>query len=325
MTTRRRLSLLIAVFAVLLTALTACSAPDESTEAGGAPIQVNTSKGSVTITGVPKRIVALGAQWIDVALAFGVTPVAYLDNIAVLTGDPAPWARDQLADSTALSTDDTVAQIAKAEPDLILATGYMAEGQPDLYANVSKLAPTIPGITGKQIDPWEDMVSFLGTVLRQPEKATEITDAVNAKIDAAQQNLPGLEGKTYTMAYMYSGDQIQVLGDPEDGATNLFTSLGMSIAPTLVSEYEKNGQPRFPISTENVPLLNSDMLVVTANTEQLMSTLAALPGYQALSSVRGDAVSQMSVAEIGGLNEPTPLSIPYLLDKIYPALENAAQ
>ncbi|WAC53777.1 ABC transporter substrate-binding protein [Gordonia sp. SL306] len=314
---------MITVLVTTMLAVSACSAPDES-DGGGAPIQVNTSKGSVTINGVPKRIVALGAQWIDVALSFGVTPVAYLDNIQILTGKPAPWSSDKLKDSTAISTDDVVAQVAKAKPDLILATSYMADGQPEMYNQISKLAPTIPGITGKQIDPWQDMVTFLGTVLRQPEKAKEITSGVDSKVDATKNELPGLNGKTYTMAYMYSNDQIQVLGDPADGATSLFSSLGMNIAPALVAGYRRSGQPRYPISTENVPLLNSDLLVITANTDQLMSSLQKLPGYRNLRSVRSGAVSRLTVAEIGGLNEPTPLSIPYLLDKMHPAMEKAA-
>ncbi|GAA3703751.1 ABC transporter substrate-binding protein [Gordonia hankookensis] len=314
---------MITVLVTTMLAVSACSAPDE-TDGGGAPIQVNTSKGSVTINGVPKRIVALGAQWIDVALSFGVTPVAYLDNIQVLTGKPAPWSSDKLKDSTAISTDDVVAQVAKAKPDLILATSYMADGQPEMYNQISKLAPTIPGITGKQIDPWQDMVTFLGTVLRQPEKAKEITSGVDSKIDATKNELPGLNAKTYTMAYMYSNDQIQVLGDPNDGATSLFSSLGMNIAPALVAGYRRSGQPRYPISTENVPLLDSDLLVITANTDQLMSSLQKLPGYRNLRSVRSGAVSRLTVAEIGGLNEPTPLSIPYLLDKMHPAMEKAA-
>ncbi|MYR07108.1 ABC transporter substrate-binding protein [Gordonia sp. SID5947] len=317
------LVLLITLVSATL-ALSACSSPDDSASDGGAPIQVNTSKGSVTINGVPKRIVALGAQWIDVALSFGVTPVAYLDNIQVLTGKPAPWSSDQLKSSTALSTDGVVEQVAKAKPDLILATSYMADGQPEMYSQISKLAPTIPGITGKQIDPWQDMVTFLGTVLRQPEKAKEITAGVDDKVNATKKELPGLNGKTYTMAYMYSNDQIQVLGDPDDGATYLFRSLGMNIAPALVAGFRRNGQPRYPISTENVPLLDSDLLVLTANTDQLMSSLQKLPGYRNLRSVRSGAVSRLSVAEIGGLNEPTPLSIPYLLDKMHPALQKAS-
>ncbi|MAU81692.1 MAG: ABC transporter substrate-binding protein [Gordonia sp.] len=323
--TRALRVLLVSIASLLVAALalSACSSPDESADEG-APIQVNTSKGSVTINGVPKRIVTLGAQWIDVTLSFGITPVAYLDNIQVLTGSPAPWASDQLQDSTPISTDDIVAQVAKAEPDLILATSYMADGQPEIYDSVSKLAPTIPGITGKQIDPWQDMVTFLGTVLREPEKAKEITAGVDEKINAAKQDMPGLNGKTYTMAYMFSNDQIQVMADPDDGATYLFSSLGMTIAPQLVAEFRKNGQPRFPISTENVPMLDSDLLVVTANTDQQMNALEKLPGYQGLRSVESGAVSRLSVAEIGGLNEPTPLSIPYVLDKMYPALQRAA-
>lgn len=322
-TTKTLLTVLAGLLIVVLTA-TACSPPAEE-EATGGPIQVNTAQGPVTIKGTPKRIVTLGAQWIDTALAFGVKPVAYLDNIQILTGKPSPWTTDQLDGSTALDPENLVAEIAKAKPDLILAEGYMPTSQPENFKKISEIAPTIPGVTGKQVDPWQDLVSLMGTLLRQPAKAKEITDGVNAKISDVKKEIPGLPGKSYAMAYLYSTDQIQVMADPNDGAGYLFNELGMVVAPKLLAEYEKTKNPRFPISTENVPMLDGDLLVVTATTPALAKALPKLPGYSSLTSVEKGAVAQLSVADISGLNQPSPLSIPYLLDELTPALKKAAK
>ncbi|OZC29414.1 ABC transporter substrate-binding protein [Gordonia polyisoprenivorans] len=318
----RRVGVVVMIVVLMLT-VGACSASDDAATVGP-PIQVNTARGPVTITGTPKRIVTLGTQWIDVTLSFGVTPVAYLDNLQVLTGKPTPWTADRLAGSTAIDTDAIIAQIARAAPDLILATSYMAQSQPDMYEKLSAIAPTIPGVSGKQVDAWQDLVTFLGTVLRDPDTAASITGEVDRQVDTVKNRLPGLNGKTYAMAYLFTSEQIQVLGDPDDGATYLFRSLGMSIAPRLVADFRRTGQQRFPISTENLPLLDADLLLITANTDQMMTQLQKLPGYRALRAVTSGAVSRLSVVDIGGINEPSPLSIPYLLDKLQPALEKAA-
>lgn len=320
----RRIGLVFALFASLLLAITACSAPDEDSSGGGV-IQVNTPQGPVTIDGTPKRIVTLGTQWIDTALAFGVTPVAYLDQSEVLTQQSAPWVGDKLANSTTLGMENLVADIAKAKPDVILAEGYMATAQPEMYNKIREIAPTIPGVTGKQIDPWEDLVTLFGTITHNADKGKEIIDSVNSKIDQVKKDLPGLADKTYSLAYMYAFDQIQVMADPTDGAGILFGQLGLKVAPKLAAEFAKTGQPRFPISTENVPMLEADLLVITTGNDDMKKELVELPGYKNLTAVKNGAVSYLTVAQITGLNQPTPLSIPYMLDTLRPQLEKAAK
>jgi iron complex transport system substrate-binding protein len=322
--TRTGVPALTALIAALVLLISACSSPEEDDNAVGGPIQVNTPNGQVTINGTPERIVTLGTQWTDVALAFGITPVAYLDNVELLTKAPTPWVGDRLASSQSVDpARDVASQVAAVDPQLILATNF--GDQQETYNKLQKLAPTIPSITGQQVDPWEDMVTFMGTVLRQPDKAKEIIDGVQGKIDGIKQDHPGLNGKTFALAYMFTNTQIQVFGDPNDGAATLFSDLGMAMAPTLLQTFQKNGEPRFPISTENIPQMNADLLVVTANSPQMKSTLEGLPGYKNLTSVKDNAVSWLSVAEISGINQPSPLSLPYVLDKITPAFDAAAK
>ncbi|WP_188587646.1 ABC transporter substrate-binding protein [Gordonia jinhuaensis] len=317
------LSVALLVTAVVVMFAAACSSADDSSDSTVAPVVVNTSSGSVEIKNIPKRVVTLGSQWTDVMLALGVTPVAYVDNVEMQTKSPAPWVGDKLKDAQSIDPGgDLVAQVAKANPDLILAPGFGAE--PDTLTKLKQLAPTIPSITGAQVDPWEDMVTLGGTIMRTPDKAKSVIAGVNDKVDGVKKANPGLAGKTFTLAYMYSADQIQVFGDPTDGAAALFTRLGMRIPDNLVATAKKQNQPRFPVSVENVPQLNSDLLAITAQTDDLKAKLQALPGYKNLDSVRKGAVAFLSVAEITGLNLPSPLSIPYVLDKVTPALEKAA-
>ena len=319
----RRAGIVVAFLLALVLATTACSAPDEDGGEGG-PIQVNTPQGTVIIPHTPKRIVTLGAQWIDTSLAFGITPVAYLDQSMMLSGKASPWVGDKLERSQQLSMENLVAEIAKAEPDVILAEGFMATSQPETFAKIREIAPTIPGVSGQQVDKWEDLVTLFGTITHRTDQAKEITDRVNGKIDQIKIDLPGLKGKSYALAYMFSSDQIQVMADPNDAAGILFSQLGMEVAPKIAAQYAQKREARFPISTENVPMLESDFLAITAQTDQLRNELRKLPGYATLSAVKDGAVANLSVAEITGLNQPSPLSIPYLLDQMRPQLERTA-
>ncbi|GAC57007.1 putative ABC transporter substrate-binding protein [Gordonia hirsuta DSM 44140 = NBRC 16056] len=319
----RRLAVAIALLLSVILAASGCSAPDEDAPRGG-PVQVNTPQGPVMIPGTPQRIVTLGTQWIDTALAFGVSPVAYLDQNQILSKKPAPWVGDKLENSTALSMENLVAEIAKAKPDLILAEGYMATAQPEMYGKIKEIAPTIPGVTGKQIDPWDDMVTLFGTITHRTDLAEDIINRVNDAISRVTTDYPGLKDKTYALAYMFSSEQIQVMADPTDGAGILFAQLGLKVAPTLAAEFARKGEPRFPISTENVPMLDADLLAVTAGSEAMRAELRKLPGYANLKAVRDGAVADLSVTEITGLNQPSALSIPYLLDQLRPQFERAA-
>lgn len=154
----------------------------------------------------------------------------------LLRRDPAtakqlpPWYGTKLADSTPLNPNgDIVADVANLKPDLIVAPGFASMS--GVFDKLTKIAPTIDKISGAQVDPWQDMVTLMGTILHQPDKATQIISGVDAKINAVAAEYPGLKGKTYSFAYMYGSDQISVLGDPQDGAGKLFTSLGLTMAP----------------------------------------------------------------------------------------------
>ncbi|WP_067574593.1 hypothetical protein [Nocardia acidivorans] len=47
-----------------------------------APVTITHAFGETTLATVPKRIAALGNQWLDTAQSLGVTPIAYLNDLA---------------------------------------------------------------------------------------------------------------------------------------------------------------------------------------------------------------------------------------------------
>ena len=286
-------------------------------------MQVNTPQGAVVIKKKPEKIVTLGAQWIDTVLAFGTTPVGYYD--AGWAAETPPWIGDKLSKSKELKATDLVAQVTELKPDLILIDGQTAASAPEQFASLREIAPTVPGATGRAVDPWEDLVALYGTITNQEQAAETVTEKVNSSINDVVVEFPKLKDKTYALAYMYSDDQIQVMADPNDGAGLLFTQLGMKPGKEISEEFAKRRQSRFPIGVDKVSMLDADLLAIATGSEKLSDELRDKPGYQGLTAVQKRAVANLSVAELVGLNQPSPLNIPFLLDQMRPQFENAAK
>ncbi|MGW4529569.1 ABC transporter substrate-binding protein [Nocardia sp. NPDC004340] len=313
---------LAAVAGLLALGLTACgSSSDDTASGGGAPVTITHAHGQTTVEGTPTRIVALGNQWLDTAQALGVTPVGYIDNIAVLSKGAPPWEPAALSQSKALSTTGSLAeQVAALNPDLILADPFIADAK--TYGDLSKVAPTLPGLTKEAVTPWADQVHALGQVLHKTAAADKVVADLNGRIDGIAQRNPGLKGKTFISSWLAGPSQLMVLTDPKDGSSRLFTQLGMTIPQRLVEQGGNGG--RLALSPERLDELNSDLLLA-GYSPGLDEKYRALPGYNDLPSVKKNSIVFLTVQEISAINQPTPLALPYLLDKLEPALANAAK
>ncbi|MGY2061989.1 ABC transporter substrate-binding protein, partial [Nocardia gipuzkoensis] len=83
-------------------------------------------------------------------------------------------------------------------------------------------------------------------------------------------------------------------------------------------------QGRAQLSTERLNELDTDLLVA-GYSPGLDEKYRQLPGYNELPAVKKGAVVFLTVQEISAINQPTALSLPYMLNKISPALPNAAK
>lgn len=298
---------LAALAAVLAVGLTACgSKSDDTTAGGGEPVTITHALGQTTVNGTPKRIVALGNQWLDTTQALGVTPVGYIDNIAVLSKGAPPWEPAALSQSKALQTTGNLAeQVAALNPDLILADPFIADAK--TYADLSKVAPTLPALGKETITPWPDQIHALGQVLRESEAADKLVADLNTRIDGIAQRNPGLKGKTFTSSWLAGPSQLMVLTDPKDGSSRLFTQLGMTIPPSLVAQGGNGG--RLALSPERLDELTSDLLLVSYS-PGMDEKYRVLPGFNDLPAVKKNATVFLTVQEISAINQPTPSPSP---------------
>ncbi|MFI9406414.1 ABC transporter substrate-binding protein [Nocardia sp. NPDC052316] len=310
------------VAATLTLGLTACGSSSDDAAAGGEPVTITHARGSTTVPGTPKRIVALGNQWLDTTLALGVTPVGYVDAIATTTKSAPPWAPKSLEAAKALNTIGNVAeQVAALEPDLILADPFVADQK--TYDELSKVAPTLPALDKNTVTPWQDLVSALGKVLHKPDAAAKVIAEVDQKIEAIAQANPGLKGKTFASTWLASAAQLMVLTDPNDGSSRLFAKLGMGI-PKDLTELPGNQGGRVALSPERVDKLTADLLLA-GYSPGLDEKYRQLPGYADLPAVRKGSVVFLTTQEISAINQPTALSVPYILNKLEPAFAATAK
>jgi iron complex transport system substrate-binding protein len=207
--------------------------------------------------------------------------------------------------------------VAALEPDLILVSWAVTDEQE--YERLSAIAPTIPLLGDEEVDTWQDMATVAGEVLGRPDAATALVADVDAQVAEMAARLPGLEGATFALANIVPGDGIYVVADPDDGASAIVEQLGMQIDPELVDQ-AAGSAGRLQLSLERIDELDSDVLVVLTNGVEPSD----IPGFEQLPAVRNGSVAVLDVADVSGLNTPSPLSVPYSLERIRPALEAAA-
>lgn len=313
-------AVLVALAGVLTLGLAGCGATDDRD--GGAGVTIAHAHGETVVEDTPTRIVALGNQWLDTVQSFGIVPVGYIDNVAVMSGRTPAWEPESLRQSKVLDPGgDVIEQVAWLEPDLILADPFIADKA--RYDQLSKIAPTLPGLSAKTGAPWSDLVTALGKVLDKEADAERIVHDVWAKVDAIAAANPGLRGKTFLSTWLAGPSQLMVLNDPEDGSSELFTRLGMTI-PRHIQELPAALGGRVALSPERSGELTSDLLIAGYAAGQ-DAAYRRLPGYSELPAVRTDAVVFLDTTEIGAINQPTVLSLPFILGKLEPALVNAAK
>jgi iron complex transport system substrate-binding protein len=313
---RRGLGLALAALVVLVSA--GCGGSGDSAGgAGSETVSVEHRYGTTDVPVRPERVVSLDTQWTDVLLALDAPPVAYLGD-PNLDGD-FPWHGDRLSDATRLDATDALPyeQIAAERPDLIVVT-FFAEDRAD-YERLSEIAPTIPILSENQVDSWQDIARTAATVLDAADDAETLIAEVDGTVTAVAEELPGLDGKTFALVNFVPGDAFYVVADPDDGANVVFAQLGLDLSPTIL-DVAADEPGRVELSLEQASLLDADVLVLFTNG----ADPTEVPGYDQLPAVTDGAVAVLDYAEVVGLNTPTPLSVPYSLELIRPALDAAA-
>lgn len=316
---------LVVVGAALALAGCAGGASDEPApppgRAGAFPITITHGLGSTTIPAAPQRIVALSGEE-DTLVLLGIAPIAFSDGYGT-PGERSPWlaGRPELDGATVLADAQSgvnVEQIAALRPDLILATNLY--GLPDVYAQLSGIAPTVgpPGAEAGAAT-WQDLSIQIGTAVGRATDARAVVARTEAGVRDLAAALPGLSGKTFTSSFYYEPGRFATVDSTETGAAALLVELGMVLSPRVTAEVVDRS-----VSLEQIGLLDADFVAIGFAGDSLRADLAASPLYANLPAARDGRVLQGSASLAAAGNNPSILNVPWQLEQYRPVLERAA-
>lgn len=289
------------------------------------PVTITHKLGTTTIPAEPKRIVSVGLTEQDFLLALGIVPVADTDWYGGQPNAIWPWAKAALGDSAPpkmLTEADGIQylEVAKLKPDLILALNSGLDKA--AYAQASKIAPTVgPPASAKSnyFDSWALYLQVIGQAVGRSARAAAVEADLRQQFKAAAAANPQFAGKK----------AIFVQGAVSDGnfyayekglGTEFLTDLGFDI-PAELNEYvpAEGGQALVP--AERIEVFNSaDYLIWATESDADETALKALPGFSDLKAVKaGNSVYTGDVLS-GAIYFSTPLSLPYVLEKLVPLL-----
>ncbi|MGH4012743.1 MAG: iron-siderophore ABC transporter substrate-binding protein [Pseudonocardiaceae bacterium] len=308
--------------------LTACGGGSTTetpptTGSAGFPLTLVGKEGTTTIPAEPHRVITLGfLRDTDTALALGVTPIA-MTEISVFPNLIAPWVESELTDPKPelLSTEDGIPfeKIAGLRPDLILATDSYE--LTDNYTRLAQIAPTVSYIEAVDSDTWQQRTNLIGRALGRGEQAQKIITNIEAKVKQAAQDHPALAGATFSFSAVFSRQIETVLGS--DAAATFLEQLGLRISPEVAAQPESATPGRALVSLENLGVLNADIMLVTYTTDDDRTFLESSQVFQQLDAVKNGNYIPMDLPVAVALGFPSPLAIPYALDRVVAAMANA--
>jgi iron complex transport system substrate-binding protein len=321
-------------------ALTGCSTgsteaaetPDAVTQADSQalPVTIDHAFGSTTIEKEPQRVATLGWSDQDAVLALGVVPV----GATKLTwgGNDAgssDWFDAKLEESGAeapVRYDDAdgapVEEIAKLDPDLILATNSGITEQE--YKKLSKIAPVVAYPEAPWVTPWQTSLETVGKALGRSAQAEQVAETTEKEIAAAREEYPQLEGASLIFGYLTTTDLSQVgIYAPEDPRVSFMHDLGLVDAPSVAGAI-KPGEFYGSVSAERSADLDSDVFLTWSENPGDLKTFAddKLIG-QVPAIASGHAYAEDDKHVSLAVTNPTPLSIPYIIENFVPEVAQA--
>lgn len=322
MNPRLRLPAAVAAALLGLALLAACGTPNPETDSASAgtppsagsafPVTVEHKFGSTTIPEQPQRVVTIGFNDQDFALALGVEPVGVREFLGYPAPD-RPWAPEGVRGKeipTVGAEELDLERIAGLQPDLILGINSYIDAE--TYELLSGIAPTVAQ-TADHPDgatPWDEQTEQTGVALGRRDRAAELIESTAERFDAAVAEHPEFAGKRAAFLLGSGASGVWSVGT-DDYRAGWLTQLGFAVDDT-------SGE----VSYEKLDTLDRDVLIGEGVSQadldrELMRQLAVVREgrYVGLGAFDDDFAAAL------GFN--SPLSIPFLLDIAVPRLAAA--
>lgn len=326
--TRRRL--LANGLALGTAALIGCGG-DESDDVGAPagdqvfPVSVQHQFGTTIIPSEPRRIAVVGLTEQDTLLALGLKPIATTEWYGDQPYAVWPWARAALGDAkpTVLRTKDgfQFEKIAALRPDLIVGTNAGLKRSD--YQKLSRIAPTIAQRKGSTdyFSPWNEQTELIAKALGKEAEGRALVKRIKDRYAKVAAEHPEFKGKTATFSQgEYYGGTISAY--PEGLNTQFLTDLGFSMNPKITALEEKPGE-LVQLSAERLSLLDADIIVFATEGPSDLRGLKKVPTFGKIDAVAENRAVYTDEVLTGAIYFISPLSLPYVLDRLTPQLQAA--
>ncbi len=292
---------------------------------GTFPAEVKHALGTTVISRRPVRVVAIGWNSEDVAVALGFIPIAIERRTLFETG-MFPWVEKRLKGASPFILNGPpfdYEELALLKPDLIIAVHSGVDAKE--YAILSRLAPTVVYQSCPWQADWKEQTRVIAQALGQPEAAATLVEDVEKYFQAARSAHPDLEGLTFTFGVWGAGQSSIGVYMPWEQRVEILTKLGLRVAPGVMALAEHNQRKIWAtLSFERVQQIESDILILWFDPQQ-RDLLAKDPLLNTLSAMKRGALVAIDDPElVWGVSAISVLSIPHVYPRLIARLSEAA-
>jgi iron complex transport system substrate-binding protein len=281
--------------AVLATALVALSLvagcardarPTETAAAGDTYEVVHQYGTTVVPAAAVDRTVVTFTAFLDSALAVGVTPLASPISFA---GYPAYLPDATVASLGESDSDLDLERIGQQNPGLILVNVEADEPVEETqYAELSRIAPTIPIVTGRQ--DFEDVADQVGRALNRSDRMAEVKAAYHARAAEVKAALAGVPAAQQTVSQLrLREDHVRVMME-RTNAGRVMDEAGLRFAPMIPGADLTESGGYYEVSLEVLPEAAGEHAFVYSTDEGVLEKTEALPVWQQLKAVQNGTV-----------------------------------
>lgn len=237
----------------------------------------------------PKRVVATYYTLADAMLALELSPIA-----AAIYQETLPtYLADRLANVASVGGEGglNLEAVLSVQPDLILAGEFEGE----LYDQLSQIAPTVI-VTGLDGNDFRRVFRDVATVLNLSKQAEVRLEQYDRKVAEVKAQLAQALGEMPRVAFLRVTAKENRLYQPLSPAGNLlYNELGLelpALTPTMTSRTDWWG----PVSTEVIPELGADYILLVNESDTQLQQLEQLPLWSNLPAVQAGRVYPVELA-----------------------------
>ncbi|MCX5397540.1 ABC transporter substrate-binding protein [Streptomyces sp. NBC_00102] len=317
MNTRIRTGALVGIASALLLA-TACSADVT------APIPVEGKLGTAKIQGKPRTVVALDSASADIALSLGFKPTAMPAADEGVPGGITPWTRTALSGKQPhlLRADgDLVTQVASYKPDVILAVRDRTLDP--VYAKLSAIAPVVHYVKGPDADPWQTSTRIIAKALGVKDQGEQLINAAEQTALDVRAAFPAIVGTRFNLLVSPMPSGVGAVRSREDTSTRVLRKLGLKLDELTALLPGSSNPARAYLDYADVGQADADVLFATGTPEAL-STLEKTPAFRKMPAVTDGRYIPLDPALAQAIEEPTPHSVEWAVEKLAPKIGAAA-